>query len=199
MIFKKEVKSVKKNGEETYELKFNQEFWQDLKEKGKPINVVIDEAHTLLNPRKSMSKTNTIMTDFIALLRRILGEDSTGYGKLVLITQLRRRLDVISREMANQFRYFLCHYNKTCRRCGYTFGENNENPEPRYICPKCNGRRLDKHSHTIEVWHFDSENSYLAWKTMGMKSFYRHYYIHDIEKYFNYYDTLQWDNLISEY
>jgi len=34
---------------------------------------------------------------------------------------------------------------------------------------------------------------------MNQKSYYKHYFVHDIEDYFPMYDTLQRDNLFSQY
>ena len=92
---KKEKKTVvdtkkKRNGEleNVYETKLNMDFWKkntDVK------NIVIDEAHSIINSRRSMSKINVLLTDWIALIRRILGSNDTGHGELVLITQLPNR------------------------------------------------------------------------------------------------------------
>jgi hypothetical protein len=91
MIIKKEVVRTKRDGEEEYKLSFNADFW---KNNVKGISVVLDEAHTLIDSRNFMSKINKIMNDFMALLRRILGDTGDGYGELILITQLGRRLDI---------------------------------------------------------------------------------------------------------
>ncbi len=115
MIVKKEIKDYKKNRqgemEPVYELKLNMEYWQKITE---PISCVLDEAHSIINARRAMSKVNIIITDWIALLRRVLGSSSSGYGELVLITQLPNRIDIIAREMATQIRYHKCH--TCCRR-----------------------------------------------------------------------------------
>lgn len=199
MIIKKElIKTVKKRDgstEKVFKLSLNKEYWQSIKE---PINVVIDEAHTMLNPRKSSSKCNIILTEFISLARRILGDSSTGYGELIFITQLQRRIDIIAREMCTQVRYHICHFTKTCK-CGTMWTENSEMPEGLWECPSCGGIKITKQNFRIEVWHFPSMTDYEAWKLWGNKTFYKHYFINDIEKYFPFYDTQQWDNLFSEY
>jgi len=71
MLIKKEVTGTKRNGEETYKLTFNIEFWEEQKAKYGSFNIVIDEAHTIYNSRKAMSKQNIILGDFLALIRKI--------------------------------------------------------------------------------------------------------------------------------
>lgn len=200
MIIKRTVVGSKKrrSGEEEaiYESKLNVEFWQSIKE---PINVVLDEAHSIINARRAMSKTNIILNDWLALVRRILGEREGGYGELVYITQLPRRIDPIARDMAHQVRYHICHYRKACKRCGMRWQENSEMPEGLNECPHCGNWQLKKFNHQIEVYRFQSMQHYEAWRDFRQKTFYSHYFITDIEKYFPLYDTLQFDNLFSEY
>lgn len=195
MIIQKNIISHKKNGEPNYELKLNEEFWRKLHE---PLNVVLDEAHMVLNPRRSMSKVNIIMTDWIAMIRRILGEADSGYGDLTLITQLPQRLDNIARDMATHIRYHIGHYKKSCTNCQLTWSESSEHPEPVWLCPRCGNFKIKKHSNMIECYHFSNMNMFLDWKMSGAKTEHRHYYITDIEDYFPYYDTLQWENLLSD-
>lgn len=201
MILKREqvdTKTNKKTGEErpVYDYKVNHEFWKD---KG-DINVVLDEAHTLLNSRRSMSKVNILMTDWLALIRRVLGGGGTGEGELVLITQLWNRLDNISRDMANQVKFHICHYKKTCMRCANAWTESSDTPEPLWYCPRCAAtpENIMKHGHIIEIYAFQGMQAFLGWKDFGMKTYYKHYYITDIEDYFGFYDTYQWDNMFTE-
>lgn len=199
MIVQKNIVSVKKTrqGEErpVYDLTLNVDYWKNIKE---PINVVLDEAHSIMNSRRSMSKANILISDWLALIRRVLGATSEGYGELVLVTQLRNRIDIIARDMAHQIRYHVCHFNKRCRRCGISWSESSEQPEGQWSCLSCGSTELVKEGHVIEVWHFQGFDMYDAWKEFGQKSFYKHYYITDIEKYFHLYNTLQWDNLFSD-
>ena len=199
MIIKKEVVGSKKSkGEEVsiYEYKLNLDFWKSIKE---PINVVLDEAHTILNSRRSMSKTNIILTDWLALVRRVLGGTEGGYGELVFITQLPNRIDNIAREMAHQVRYHICHYAKSCKVCGTSWREHSEVSESIYSCPRCASPDLLKHSHYLQIWFFDSMENFQAWKTFGATTYYKQIYVWDIEKVFSLYSTLQWDNLFSEH
>lgn len=196
MIVKKTPLKTKRSGEMVYDMKLNIDFWKNIKE---PINIVLDEAHAVMNPRRSASKQNIIITDWIALIRRVLGQSESGEGQLVLITQLPNRLDVIAREMATQIRYYVCHYIKSCDFCHISWSENSEHPEPLLYCPQCKRVNIKKHSHIIEVWHFSSMEMFYHWKFSKLKTYHKHYLVKGIEKYFTMYDTLQWDNLFSDY
>lgn len=201
MIIKKEIVDTKKNrktGEDSpvYEYALNKDFWKGIDE---PINVVLDEAHTILNSRRSMHKINVIMTDWMALIRRILGSNESGVGELVLITQLPNRLDTIARDMAVQIKYVICHYQKTCNRCGATWRETSEQPEKLWFCPSCSHNQVQKHSHIVEVFKFANMDMYWLWRTMNERSFYNHYYVPNIEEVFTHYNTLQWDNLFETF
>jgi len=200
MIFKKEVIKVKQNGEEVTKLVLNVDYWKTMREKYPfGINVILDEAHTLINSRRAMSNTSIIMNDFISLLRRILGDSGEGYGELVLITQLGRRLDVNARELATSIHYHMCHYKRTCSKCNFNFWETNEIYQKPKLCPRCQNRRMTKSEFVIEKWEFDSMENLDIWLDHKLKTYKKHYFIIDIEDYFPHYNTYQWENLISEY
>lgn len=74
--------------------------------------------------------------------------------------------------------------------------ETSDSPEKIKVC-HCGCNRLLKHSHAIEVMHFAGMTSFDAWKEFGMNTYYAHYFIDDIEKYFPYYNTHQWEDLFS--
>jgi len=198
MIITREVISVKKNGEENTKLSLNIKFWQDLIKKYGAINVVIDEAHIFFNPRRSMSKLNILMTDFLALLRRVLGS-TEGTGELILITQLSRRLDIIAKEMATDVTYCIHHYKMLCNNCGCEWQENNEQPDRLFLCPKCNGYDLKRNKSMIEIFNFPNIDSFDAWQNSGFKGYYKHYMISDIHLIFGNYETLQFNDLFSEF
>jgi len=202
MIIKKELvnsKLNKKTGEQTaiYDLKLNVDYWKEIKE---PINVSIDEAHSILNSRKSATKTNIILTDWMALIRRILGSNDGAQGELVLITQLPNRIDTIARDMATQIRYHTCHYKKDCLDCGLRWPESSDDPEKSWTCLRCRGYNIKAHSHVIEIWKFPNMKSYYAWELDdNNKSFYDHYFLKNATRYFPLYNTLQWDNMFGDY
>lgn len=191
-------KQCLKNGMPQYKYSVNREFWETASKKYKGLNVVIDEAHSVLNARRGMNKVSVAIMDWMALLRRVLGSTQAGYGRLYLITQIERRLDIIAKEQSTEARFHLCHYLKTCKKCGFNVQETNECPEPIYVCPFCNNE-LWKHSHTIEVWKFKDYQDFVSWKYMGQRrTYYSHYFITDIETVFNHYNTMQWDNLLTD-
>jgi ssDNA-binding Zn-finger/Zn-ribbon topoisomerase 1 len=200
MIFGEKEVSQKRDGTPNMKVVFNSPFWKATRTNYPDgINVVIDEAHTLMDSRRSMSSENVIMNDFMSLLRRILGDSGEGYGELVLITQIGRRLDVNARELATSIHYHIAHYKRTCPKCKYNFWETNEVYLKPKVCPRCGYNRMTKGSFVIEKWEFDSMDALNMWIEHNSKSYLKHYYIMDIEKYFKFYDTYQWENLISEY
>jgi hypothetical protein len=203
MFIKKELIDYKKHrtgaSEPIYKYRFNREFWQETLEKEGSINIAIDEAHQIMNARSFASKQNKILVeDFLSMLRRILGSNDAGEGVLTLITQDPRMIEVIGRTLCTHVRYHRCHYQKTCRKCGCTWNETNEHPEQLWSCPRCNSPYIYKHSFRIECWHFADMDAFDFWKNYKMDTYHRHYFINDIEKYFPFYKTLQWDNLFSE-
>ena len=198
MVIKKNKVKEKKDGTPVYEFKLNTDFWRELQKKYDNLNVVIDEAHIFFNPRRSMSRLNIIMTDYLALLRRILGStDNTG--DLVLITQLSRRLDVIAKEMSTEVSYFINHYIKRCRNCMTQYYENNETADKVRYCKVCDDHRIDKIKCNIEIYKFTSVDKYTIFSEFGAKSYYKHLLIRDIERVFDKYDTLQWDDMFTDF
>lgn len=197
MIIKETILNYKKNGTPNKKLTLNSEYWKKTTTQHNGINVVLDEAHTLMDSRRSMSGENVIMNDFMSLLRRILGDNNSDYGELVLITQLGRRLDINARELATSIHYHIAHYKKLCDECGYATWENNEQYDRIIKCPYCN-KKLKKHNHIIEKYEFNHIEKLEQWMEHGLKTYEKHYYITDIELYFKYYDTFQWENLITD-
>lgn len=196
MIIKNKIVGHNRKNEAVYKLELNKDFWVNINE---PINVVLDEVHSILNSRRSMSKVNQIVTDWMALIRRVLGSSSTGYGELTLISQLHNRIDVIARDMATLIKYHLCHYTKQCIDCKLVWNEHSDFPEPIFVCPRCKNSRIRIVSYLFEVWHFANMEKYLMWKDQKLNTFHKHYLIRNAEQYFKYYNTLQWDNLFSEF
>lgn len=199
MIINKEIVDYKKNrktgeNEPIYKFGLNVDFWKNLHE---PINVTIDEAHTILNSRRAMSKVNIIVSDWLSLLRRVLGATDAGFGELTFISQLANRIDVIARDMATNIIYLICHYLKTCEKCGTSWSENSEMPEGYIVCPRCFSHHIFKHTHRLEGWQFPNMQMFQVWHAFGQKTFYKHYYINDIEDYFKNYNTLSWDNMFG--
>lgn len=197
-IITKEVVSTKKDGSQTFKLSLNIDFWKELIKKHSAVNVVIDEAHIFFNPRRSMSKLNIIMTDFLALLRRVLGS-ADGSGELLLITQLSRRVDVIAKEMATNVTYCIHHFTMTCSKCNATWKETNETADKKYFCPRCGGYHIKRSESLIEVLKFINMDSYDRWFIYRQKTYYKRFIITNIKEIFGNYETLQFNDLFSEY
>jgi len=197
-IIRKEQVKEKRDGTPVYELKLNEQYWKDLLVQHGAIDIIIDEAHQLGNARRSMSHVNIIMSDFMALLRRILGSKDGRTGRLTLITQLPRRLDVVMREMATQVRYHRGHWRTSCKQChGYVW-EHSDMPRPVDACPRCGCRKLTRIGHIIEVWEFASMDLAEAFYYQSARTWYTHYIIRDVHRWFDEYDTLQWEDMVSD-
>ena len=190
MIFSK--RPDPKNPKHTEQI-LNIDFWKSCK---KPISVIFDEAHNILNSRKGMNRQNILIGEFLSLLRRVLGGDTAS--DLILISQLSRRLDIIAREMSTKVYFFVSHFKKVCKKCGYIWRENSEMPEQASECPFCNHYDIKKFSHILEVKVFSSVDNFDLWKEEGIKTYYRQFIVNDIENVFNKYDTLQWENMFSQ-
>lgn len=187
----------KRSGEvvENFKLEVNEKFW---KKKRSPINLVIDEAHTVLNSRKAMTRQNILMSDWMSLMRRILGGKGKGYGDFVLITQFPRRLDVNAKDMCQQVRWhrYMCY--KSCQRCRLTWSEDSDMPEQFNYCRRCKCQDLNIWNEKIKVFYFVNWLNFEEWRLFNKKQPFKIMMIHGIKKYYGLYDTLQWDDLLSE-
>jgi len=199
MILHKEVKKIRKDGTVDYEIKFNKDYWLKQKEKYGHFNVVLDEFHTLMEARKFMSKQNRVMGDFLALIRKVCS-DSLHESSLTLISQLDSRIDTIARQMATEIRYHVCIYDKSCTKCGAYWTEHSELPDfkKHKRCPQCESNILKKSNYKILIHYFDSIKNYNEWKECNIQSQIQTKLIENIDVYFEYYDTFQMDDLISE-
>lgn len=198
MIVKKELVNTKKSGEQVFKYSLNVDFWQKAVKKHGSINVVLDEAHTLIDSRRAMSNLNKVMNDFMALLRRVVGQDSRGYGELILISQLERRLDIVAKELSTNVYYHVCYYDICCSECGFVYQENNETPQKAMCCLRCSSYDIKRDHFFIMQFRFRSITDFINWKYFGKKTYYSKLLIEDIMTYFPMYNTLQWSNLLSE-
>jgi len=150
LISEKTTKGITKKN---YEYSLNADYW---KEQPKPLHVCIDEAHHVINSRKSQSASNIIASEWLALIRRVTNSPLEE-GELVLISQFLHKLDVNAREMCTQIRYFIMWYFAGCATCHKQWKENTEIPKDlrKDFCPYC-GRHTRKQCHVIEARHFMS-------------------------------------------
>lgn len=183
-----------KKGKFDYSL--NTDYWKAQK---KPLIVALDEAHSIVNSRRVMSKQNVLVSEWLALLRRVVNT-STREGELILITQFLHKIDINCREMATQIRFHIAHYRACCEHCHFYWRENSEFPKDlkRDFCPFC-GSITVKKDLCIEVFHFSGTDDYWEFYFNKRKTYYSHYILRNVDSYFPMYDTLQWDNLFSQY
>jgi len=78
----------------------NFEFWQDVKDKHGGFDIYLDEFHNVMNSRRSMSKKNIYLSDWLAQIRKILGDSEKN--NLYLISQKLRRIDVNCKDLSHQ-------------------------------------------------------------------------------------------------
>jgi len=202
-IIKKELIGLKKD-KPVYEYKINLKFWQ---ENNEPKNIIIDEAHNIIDSRNSQTPVNKIVTAWQSAIRRILGETEGDSGDLIYITQILTAIDIRARELATLIQYHICHYQKKCKECLYVWNENTEMPIKRKKCPRCLSRKYMKFGFIIEVFKFENINMFEAWHLSGKQTWIKssdpemngHYLLTDIEKIFPLYKTLQWKNLFQGY
>jgi hypothetical protein len=196
-LVKKTLVKVKKNGESVYAHEFNKEYWMNVKKKGEMLNIVLDEVQALYDARRAMSSPSKIMNDFIALIRKILSNKDASHGTCTMISQLDRRIDIIGIEMANQIRYHIAEYDKSCMRCGCTWHENNEIPIIKIRCPACGHIHLRQHNMIVHAYYFDGLGSYMKWIQAGYKTYFLHTIMKDGNYYFDKYDSFQWSDLLG--
>jgi len=196
MIIKKEVLSVSKTGVEKFKLTVNKEYWQSL---NKGVNIVLDEFHALADSRRAMSNVNKTVMDWVALIRRVLGEQDGQSGDLVVITQLERRIDVIIKELATMILYHTCYYQKHCRDCGFGWNENSDSPEKMSYCGNCGRHHITKSNFHIHIHYFSDIMDFYKWQYRGTKSYFRIQILKNMDRYFQFYNTAQWDDMFSEY
>lgn len=204
MIIKKEVVGYKVNKstnekEEIYKYKLNKEYWTEVLKKEKAINICLDESANLIDSRRSQTNVNIIFTQWLFMLRRIIGQTQSGYGELTFITQLLSTIDNRARDLATNIVYTIGHFQKTCEMCGASWQENSEMPEGYIVCPMCKSNKIFKHSHRTEVWAFPNINLFQMWHQFGQKTFYKHFIINNIEDYMSSYNHLQWEFLFEGY
>jgi len=199
MIIKREATGAVSRGKPVYEYKLNTEFWEKLP---KPVSIVIDEIHNILSARSSMSHVNKIALKWISLLRRMTGQNESGYGNLICITQLGRASDVVLRQMCHRVVYIRQYYTKVCRDCGFRHNENSDMPQQMEICYKCKSTppHIGKDSSYSVLFKFTSVEALDIWKQLGIRSYYcMPKKIFHSERYFKYYDHLQMKDMFSDF
>jgi len=81
-------------------IRVNWDYWKDSIQKYGGFNIVIDELHNLLNARRSMTKDNILITQWVAQLRKVTGENEV-YDFLCISQEL-MRIDIAVRDLAHE-------------------------------------------------------------------------------------------------
>jgi len=83
--------------QEDKKFKVNFPYWRKQVKKG-GFDIYLDEFHNTMNARRSMSKNNVVLSNWLSQIRKILGDQEKH--NLYLITQKLRRIDVNSKDLA---------------------------------------------------------------------------------------------------
>jgi len=201
-IIRKKIVGCKTKRDGTVEqitkLDLNIDYWMKQK---KALNILWDEIHLSGgNSRESMKKSNLIISRFLSMGRRICGFDDKGYGTLIFIAQTDRTIDVNIKDLANEIRYFVMHWELICRDCGLIIPTDTGKPVIDQ-CFRCNSWDLYRDNFISEVFYFLSYSDYLkhveGWEG---KYYYKRTINPNISEYRKYYDTHQiqalWDEAI---
>ena len=89
----------KNNKGENVNPKLNWKFWREQIKKHGGFHVVIDELHNLMHARRAMSKTNVLLSTWVAQIRKITGANE--HAHFIVISQELERIDVSVRDLAN--------------------------------------------------------------------------------------------------
>ena len=76
----------------------NWDFWAKTRKKYKNYSIFLDEVHNLIHSRRSMSRLNILMSQWVSQIRKILSDSPVNH--LYLISQTMRKIDVDFRELA---------------------------------------------------------------------------------------------------
>ena len=102
-IVRKEVIGVTAKGKQIIDLKINWDFWNEQIKKYKKFNIVIDEAHNIINSRRSMSKWNILFSTWLTQIRKIIGDSE--HNHLYMVSQRLNSLDLVGRDLVNEIIY----------------------------------------------------------------------------------------------
>jgi len=89
--------------QEDKNLRLNWEFWKTTTKKYGGFNIVLDEIHNIMHSRRSMSKNNIILSQWVAQIRKVLG--SSEKHDFICISQETDRIDSSIRDLTNEIVY----------------------------------------------------------------------------------------------
>lgn len=174
----------------------NIKYWKKQK---KPLNVLWDEIHLTANSRKSTSKVNMVLSQFMAMARRITGFDKRGYGHFTFIAQKERTIDVNIRELCNEIIYHISYWRITCNDCGKFVYWTSEKQQLEQ-CLNCGSWDIFKDDvYVLRLFFNKWENYYRYTEGEQGRFHFKRQFVYDIEDYFQYYDTMQISNVWDSY
>jgi len=152
----------------------NYEFWQKQKLKG-GFDVFLDEFHNVMNSRRSMSKKNVLMSDWLSQIRKILGDSERN--NLYVISQKLKRIDVNCRDLA--------HMAIKCEK-----QEFKDVLIPTEVCE--NGKIIKKRLPLVVIWkkYFRDADALSLYEMYGNKTYYKQTRFIG-NPYYKYYDSYE--------
>ena len=114
-IIKEEIVEYTKLGKPIKQLKVNWDFWNKSLKKYNNYNIVLDEAHNLLNARRGTTKNNVLMGEWISQIRKLLGDSEKTH--IVFVSQRLKRLDLVARDLFDTIIYCESHKTKVKITC----------------------------------------------------------------------------------
>ena len=96
----KTIENVGERGKITKKREVNWDFWRQHID---GFDIYLDEVHNILSSRRSMSGWNVIITQWIAQIRKLLGESEEF--NLYMASQRLNAIDVSARELADEIIY----------------------------------------------------------------------------------------------
>lgn len=91
------------NFEESKPKTVNWAFWNEAREKHGNYNIVIDELHNIMHSRRAMTKFNTLMSTWVAQIRKVTGSSEKTH--MICISQEFERVDIAVRDLAAEIMY----------------------------------------------------------------------------------------------
>lgn len=92
------VSDIIKDDREKKTKSVNWEYWDSMRKNHDSYSIYLDEIHNLIHSRRSMTKTNILMSKWISQIRKILSDHPKNH--IYCISQTIRKIDVDFRELA---------------------------------------------------------------------------------------------------
>lgn len=123
-IFKEIVLEISGRGKEKKGLTLNWDFWKSQLQENDGFDICIDEMHNLFNSRRSMSKENILLMQFVAQIRKILSGNENNH--FTVISQRLERIDVSLRDLVGCVIYCQKYIDKSTLIDTYIYKNNKK-------------------------------------------------------------------------